>query len=127
MPLKGESHIQISRLFEIIYLLMEHKSMTAKQLSERFEVSVRTVYRDIETLCEAGIPIVTTQGRGGGIGLMDGFVLNKSMLSEQEQGEILAALQSLTAVRKEEGESTLTKLSALFQNKGEHWISVDPT
>lgn len=117
--------MQIHRLFEIIYLLMERKSMTAKELSERFEVSVRTVYRDIDTLCEAGVPIVTAQGRGGGIGLMDGYVLNKSMLSEQEQSEILLALQSLSAVHRQEGESALPKLSALFQKTGENWIEVD--
>ena len=73
--------MQINRLFEIVYILMNKKITTAKELSEHFEVSQRTIYRDIETLCQAGIPIYTNKGKGGGIGLMEHFVLNKSVLS----------------------------------------------
>ncbi len=48
--------MQIDRLFQIVYILLNKKSVTAKYLSEKFEVSQRTIYRDIDTLCEAGIP-----------------------------------------------------------------------
>ena len=58
-----------SRLFEIIYILLEKKKVTAPELAERFEVSVRTIYRDIDALSSAGIPVYCTQGKGGGIGL----------------------------------------------------------
>ncbi len=77
--------MQINRLFEIIYILLSKKSITAKELAERFEVSVRTIYRDIDTLSSAGIPIYASQGKGGGISLLDDYVLNKSVLSEREQ------------------------------------------
>lgn len=77
--------MQIHRMVEIIYLLMHKKTVTAKQLADHFEVSTRTAYRDIDTLCKAGIPIYTTKGKGGGIHLIDSFVLNKWILSEQEQ------------------------------------------
>jgi len=84
--------MQINRLFEIVYILLNKKTTTAKELAERFEVSVRTIYRDIDTLSSAGIPIYASQGKGGGIALLDDYILNKSVLSENEQNEILFAL-----------------------------------
>lgn len=117
--------MQISRLFEIVYLLLNRKNVTAKELAERFEVSQRTIYRDIETLSQAGIPIYTSKGKGGGIALMEHFVLDKSVLSEQEQKAILAALQGMHATRSSEEEAVLSKLSALFGAKEPSWIQVD--
>ncbi len=117
--------MQISRLFEIVYILMNQKSTTAKELREHFEVSQRTIYRDIETLCQAGIPIYTTKGKGGGIALMENFVLNKSVLSKQEQNEILAALSGFKAATNTESDRIINKLGALFGNKSYDWIEVD--
>jgi predicted DNA-binding transcriptional regulator YafY len=117
--------MQINRLFEIVYLLMNKKATTAKELSDHFEVSQRTIYRDIETLCQAGIPIYTTKGKGGGIGLMDHFVLNKSVLSSQEQNEILAALHGLKATNYTETDQVLSKLNSLFGTENADWIEVD--
>lgn len=117
--------MQISRLFEIVYILMNKKNVTAKDLSEHFEVSQRTIYRDIETLCEAGIPIYTTKGKGGGIGIMEHFVLNKSVLSEKEQSDILSALQGLKATNYSDTDQVLSKLNSLFGNKNTDWIEVD--
>ena len=91
--------MQINRLFEIVYILLDKKTITAKELSERFEVSIRTIYRDVETLSISGIPIYTSKGKGGGISLIEDFVLNKSVLSEKEQNEILMSLQSLNATK----------------------------
>lgn len=117
--------MQISRLFEIVYILMNKKNTTAKELSEHFEVSQRTIYRDIETLCQARIPIYTSKGKGGGIGLLENFVLNKSLLSEQEQNDILTALQGLKATNYSDSDQILTKLNSLFGNKTADWIEVD--
>lgn len=117
--------MQISRLFQIIYILLERGAITAGELGERFEVSVRTIYRDVDALCQAGIPIYATQGKGGGITLMDHFILNKSVLSEREQNEILIALQSLSAVRYPELDAVLSKLSTLFKKSDTSWIEVD--
>lgn len=74
--------MQINRFFEIIYILLDKKTVTAKELAERFEVSVRTIYRDIEILSQAGIPVYATRGKGGGISLLDNFVLDKSLISD---------------------------------------------
>lgn len=117
--------MQVSRLFEIVYLLLERGQMTAGELAERFEVSVRTVYRDIEALCEAGIPICTGRGKGGGIRLEESFTLGRSLLSKREQDEILAGLRALCAARTPDASPALQKLSALFGAGRGDWIDVD--
>ncbi|MFL0196025.1 helix-turn-helix transcriptional regulator [Clostridium sp. WILCCON 0269] len=117
--------MQISRLFKIVYILLEKKSVTAGKLAEHFEVSVRTIYRDIDALCQAGIPIYASQGKGGGISLLNNFVLDKSLLSEKEQDKILLALQSLSAVQYPELDDVLSKLSSLFKKGNISWIEVD--
>ena len=72
------------RLFELIYLLLERKQMTAEELAHRFEVSVRTIYRDVDALSSAGVPIYSIPGRKGGIALMDHYVLDRAAFSDEE-------------------------------------------
>jgi len=123
--MKQGEKMQISRLFEIVYILLDKKTVTAKELSERFGVSTRTIYRDVETLSGAGIPIYMSKGKGGGIRLLDNFVLNKSMLSEGEQTEILTALSALRAVHYTEAQNALSKLSGIFGKASQNWIKVN--
>lgn len=117
--------MQISRLFEIVYLLLNRKRTTANELAEHFEVSRRTILRDIETLSQAGIPICTVPGKGGGISIMDGFILNKTAVSEEEQNQILFALQGLGAAGHVEVSEVLPRLRALFDKNDTDWIEVD--
>ena len=77
--------MQIGRLFEIVYILMERDRVTAKDLASRFEVSVRTIYRDVETLSASGIPVYMNKGKGGGISLLSDFVFDKALITEQEK------------------------------------------
>ena len=119
--------MQVNRLFEIIYILLDKKMITAKELAERFGVSQRTVYRDIDTLSLAGIPVYTEKGKGGGISLLPNFVLNKSILSEQEQNEILSALQGLSGIKTTETDGVLKKLSTIFNKHTVPWLDVDFT
>lgn len=114
-----------NRLFEIIYILMQKRKITAKELADRFEVSTRTIYRDIETLSEANIPIYASKGKTGGIGLLDEYVLNKTILSEEEQNQILFALQGMIQVRGQNEKDVLEKLSILFNKKINDWIKID--
>lgn len=123
--MRGGQPMQVDRLFKIVYTLLDEKKVTAAQLSDRLEVSIRTIYRDIDTLSLAGIPIYASKGRGGGIGLLDGFVLDKTTITEQEQYHILMALQNLASVGNLEVEETLIKLSSLFQKTNTSWIDVD--
>lgn len=117
--------MQMNRLFEIVYILLNKKVVTARELAERFGVSQRTIYRDIDTLSLAGVPVYTEKGKGGGISLLPEFVLNKSLLSEGEQNEILSALQGLSAVKTAESESVLKKLSFIFNKSAANWLEVD--
>ena len=117
--------MQISRLFHIVYILLEKGSITASELAEYFEVSTRTIYRDVEALSQAGIPIYAKQGKGGGLYLIDKFTLNKALLSEKEQDEILLALQSISAVRFPELDQVQSKLNSLFKKNNVDWIEVD--
>lgn len=125
--------MQPQRLFEIIYLLMDSGTTTTSELAAKLEVSERTIRRDVDALSAAGVPVYMTRGKGGGIHLMDGFVLNKSVLSEREQNDILAALSALKGTgalgAAESGESnentTLQRLGNLFQRDQADWIDID--
>ena len=90
--------MKMNRLIGIITTLQQKKTVTAPYLAEKFEVSRRTINRDIEDLCKAGIPIVTTQGVNGGISIMDGFSLDTTVFTEQELTAIFTGLKSLDSV-----------------------------
>ena len=90
--------MKIDRLIGILSLLLQRDSVTAPELAERFEVSRRTINRDVEALCQAGIPIVTRQGTGGGIAIMEGYRMDRTVLSTADMQAILAGLQSLDSV-----------------------------
>lgn len=115
----------MNRLFEILYILLQKKSITAKELAERFEVSVRTIYRDIDSLSLAGVPVYARKGRYGGISLLDNFILDKSLVSETEQRDILAALESMAEVEKGSTDAILSKLSSIFQMGQPRWLAMD--
>ena len=117
--------MQESRLFKIVYHLLDKGRATAPELAEKFEVSVRTIYRDIDALSGAGIPVYAEAGRNGGIYLMNDFVLDKAVLSEEEKQEILTALQSINSANNLGSNQTLQKLSAIFHMNSENWLEVD--
>lgn len=115
----------LNRLVAIIYILLNKGTVTAPELAERFEVSVRTIYRDVEQLSMAGIPVYTRRGKNGGISLMDHFVLDKMVISEEEQQRILAALASLRETGAREEEEILQKLGAFFRADIPDWVAID--
>ncbi|MBO5176484.1 MAG: YafY family transcriptional regulator [Lachnospiraceae bacterium] len=118
----------LERLISMIYILMNKGTVTAGELAERFEVSTRTIYRDIEALSIAGIPVYCKKGKNGGISLTEEFVLNKMLITKEEQQEILAALVGLkeTEVSDENREQeTLKKLGDFFQTEPVPWVNID--
>lgn len=117
--------MQESRLFRIVYYLLENGKATAPELAQKFEVSIRTIYRDIDAISSAGIPIYAAQGKGGGISILSDYTLEKSFFSEQEREQILMALQGIMATTGKTSDELLTKLSGLFQMKFTKWIEVD--
>ena len=82
----------------ILSILLQEEKTTAPELAERFEVSKRTINRDIEALCKAGIPIRTSQGAAGGISIMDGYRMDRTILTSKDMQMILAGLRSLDSV-----------------------------
>ncbi|WP_278461926.1 helix-turn-helix transcriptional regulator [Thomasclavelia spiroformis] len=116
--------MQESRLFKIIYYLMENGKSTAPELAEKLEVSIRTIYRDIDIISSVGVPIYVTTGRNGGIQIDDSFVLDRLILSDKEKEDIITALKSVSIV-DDRNCDTLSKLSAIFNTKNEDWLEVD--
>lgn len=92
--------MKIDRLIGIVMLLLQQDKVTAPELAKRFEVSRRTINRDIEDICKAGIPLVTTQGFGGGISIAEQYKINKTFLMQEEMLTISAGLRGMDSVSK---------------------------
>ncbi|NBJ94133.1 YafY family transcriptional regulator [bacterium 1xD42-62] len=92
--------MKIDRLIGIIFILLQEDKVTAPELAKRFEVSRRTINRDIADICKSGIPIVTTQGSGGGISILDSYKIDKAFFDEDELQAIFSGLQGIDSVSK---------------------------
>ena len=114
-----------NRLFKMLYYLLDKERATAPELAAEFEVSTRTIYRDVEALSSAGIPIYAEPGRNGGIYLLQDFILDRAILSENEKQEVLTAIQSIFATGYTGEKELLTKLSAIFNVNTRNWLEVD--
>lgn len=118
--------MQIERLVRMIFYIVNRKQVTAKELADYFGVSRRTIYRDITTLSLSDIPIISKKGAGGGISLMDGYSLNESFLTTEEQLQIYQGLQILQASNYSDADQVLTKIGALFnQAPADDWLEID--
>lgn len=119
--------MKINRLLEITIILLNGKNVTAKQLAGRFCVSTRTIYRDIDVLSSAGIPVYTNKGKGGGIALLENYTINKALLSADESHSLIMALKTLEAVRYPEIDVILNKIGSIFKDtKAEaDWLEID--
>ncbi len=113
--------MKIERLLGIITILLRNDKITAPELARRFEVSRRTINRDIEDICKAGIPIVATQGYGGGLSIADGYKLDKTVLTKAELQDMLAGLRGMDSVSKGSLAGLLEKLS----DKGARIVAED--
>ena len=90
--------MKIDRMIGILSILLQQDKVTAPFLAEKFEVSRRTINRDIEGLCKAGIPLVTAQGTNGGISIMEGYKIDSTLLTSADMQAILAGLRRLDSV-----------------------------
>lgn len=114
-----------SRLFQVVCLLLEKGETTAADMAQEFDVSVRTIYRDVEALSAAGVPVYAETGRHGGICLMKGFVLHRALLTPEERGEILAAVKTQEQDLEKVDAAALHQVAALFDLPPEDWLEVD--
>lgn len=109
---------QLSRLISILTLLKSRRILTATELSNKFEVSVRTVYRDIQKLIEAGVPVITIEGRG--YSLMDGYTVAPVQFTEKQANALITAQhlvkQSNDSSFTNDFEEALTKIKSVFKS-----------
>lgn len=118
--------MKINRLLEITIILLNKGTVTAKELAGRFGVSTRTIYRDVDVLSCAGVPVFTNKGNGGGISLLENYSINKALISEHESESLLLALKTLQATKYPEIEAVLDKIGAVFKNTGSaDWVYID--
>ncbi len=118
--------MKTDRLFEITTILINKGSVTAQQLAERFGVSTRTIYRDIDTLSSTGVPVYTNKGHGGGIHLLENYTLSKALLSDSDSEHLLLAIKTLQSTQYPEINVVLEKMSALFKKLPDYdWVEID--
>lgn len=107
--------MKFDRVLSILVSLLSEEHVTAAGLSARFGVSVRTIYRDIQSLEEAGVPVVSRQGQGGGIDLVEGFTLARQLLKSEEIDRLNGALKGLLRVLPDSfTESSVAKIAAVI-------------
>lgn len=114
--------MKIDRLIGILSVLMKRNKVTAPELAEKFEVSRRTINRDVETLLKAGIPLVTEQGAGGGISIVEGYKIDKTLLTSGEMQSVLMGLKSLSSVS---GSKSFDNLMDKFNKDNEQVVAAD--
>ena len=110
-------NMKLNRLLEITTILLNRSGVTARELAERFGVSTRTIYRDIDDLSSAGVPVYATKGNGGGISLLEGYTLEKSLLSQEEIDRLITSVKTMSATKYPGIEALFEKLGASFKSE----------
>ncbi|MNW49493.1 HTH domain protein [compost metagenome] len=118
--------MKLERLISIVYKLLNHDVLSAALLAEEFQVSQRTIYRDIDVLCAAGFPVVAYQGTKGGYGMMDGYKMDKSLLGTYDVASLITVLNSLSSVFEDErAQGTIERLQTIEPEYRMPSLSVD--
>ncbi len=113
--------MKTDRLIQIIFILLNKNKISANKLAQKFEVSKRTIYRDIETLCLAEFPIITTKGKNGGISLLENYKINSALFSNDEKKQIIYSLENFNI----NDEFLINKVKAIFNEKTQQWIDIN--
>ncbi len=107
--------MKIDRLLAIIIYLLNHKKVSAGKLADHFEVSLRTIYRDIEVINQAGIPVIASAGKNGGFSILETYRMDKNVFSREDFSSIITALKGLnTAFSDKKIEKTIEKMNAIL-------------
>lgn len=118
--------MKLERLISIIYKLLNHDVLSASMLAEEFQVSQRTIYRDIDVICAAGIPVVSYQGMKGGYGIMDGYKMDKSLLGSYDVSSLITVLHSLSTVFEDDrARGTIDRLKTIGSEQDFASLSVN--
>lgn len=107
--------MKIDRVIAIIMILLEREKVSAKKLAEQFEVSARTIYRDFESINQAGIPIISTSGPGGGVEILKTYKIEKRLFSTSDITSLLMGLGSIQSnLPSDEIVCTLAKVRGMI-------------
>ena len=110
--------MKIDRLVSIIMILLEKERISAQELAKMFEVSTRTIYRDIEAISMAGIPVLATSGSGGGIEIMKDYKVDKKIFSTDDLSALLMGLSNISGmVRGSEVANALAKVKSFIPSE----------
>ncbi|MWV42693.1 WYL domain-containing protein [Paenibacillus sp. HJL G12] len=118
--------MKLERLISMIYKLLNHEVVSASTLAEEFQVSPRTIYRDIDVICAAGFPVISYQGNKGGFGMMDGYKMDKSLLGSYDVATLITVLSSLSSVFEDErAQGTIERLQTVGTEHQASSLAVD--
>ncbi|MBO4638408.1 MAG: YafY family transcriptional regulator [Treponema sp.] len=122
--------MQIDQLFELVYVLIDKKQVTAKEIAERFGVSTRTIYRWVDALSVSGVPVYTQNGRGGGIAISEQYALDTKVLSEEERLAIVSSVKALNSLSGNPASAVNANIKAAEKISGlvakdTDWLEVD--
>lgn len=118
--------MKLERLISMVYMLLNNEILSASELADKYGVSQRTIYRDIETICAAGIPVVSYQGANGGYGIMEEYKMDKSLLGSYDVGSLVTLLQSMSSVFQDERASeTIRRLQTIQGNQKSSSLNMD--
>jgi len=110
--------MKTERLYAITIFLLNHGKTSASELAKKFEVSVRTIQRDIDSLCRAGVPVVSEMGAAGGYCLTDSFKMDAQLATDEEFADILTALKGFsTAINNTQVDKIVEKIASLTKEK----------
>jgi len=118
--------MRLERLISMIYKLLNHEVLSASALAEEYQVSPRTIYRDIDVICAAGFPVVSYQGMNGGYGIMDGYKMDRSLLGSYDVASLVTVLGSLSSVFEDErAQGTIERLQTIETGHRTSALEVD--
>ena len=122
--------MQIDQLFEFVYILIDKKQVTAKEMSKHFGVSVRTIYRWMDALSVSGVPVYSMKGRGGGIAISEKYALDKRILSEEERLAIVSSVKAFNSLSGNPASAVNVNIKAAEKisglvTKDTDWLEVD--
>ncbi|MGM9957519.1 MAG: helix-turn-helix transcriptional regulator [Peribacillus sp.] len=118
--------MKLERLISMIYKLLNNEVLSASMLAEEFQVSTRTIYRDIDVICAAGFPVISYQGNKGGFGMMDGYKMDKSLLGSYDVDSLITVLRSLSTVFEDERvQGTIERLQTVGTEDQTPSLTVD--
>lgn len=117
--------MRTSRILEMVYILLNERHQKAEELADHFGVSVKTIYRDVDTLAKAGIPITKQQGVNGGIVLNEKYAINKSRLTPSEEKVLMKSLEEIKKLPNAQLEYALKLMKQYFNEAATLWVNTE--